>query len=69
MMRTESNHCIIVAESLAGKRKVDEKTFASLAILDERLEQLRSLGETFSGVVFSPDAAKLLSRKNAVAVG
>ena len=63
------NHCRIVAESLAGKRKVDEQTFASLTILNERLEQLRSLGETFSGVVFSPDSAKLLSRKNAVAVG
>ncbi len=69
MIGTDSNHCRIVAESLAGKRKVNEQTFASLAILDERLERLRNLGETFSGVVFSPDAAKLLSRKNAVAVG
>lgn len=69
MIGTDSNHCRIVAESLAGKRKVDEQTFASLAILDERLERLKSLGETFSGVGFSPDAAKLLSQKNAVAVG
>jgi hypothetical protein len=63
------NHCRIVAESLAGKRKVDEQTFASLAVLDERLEQLRSLGEAFSDIGFSPDAAKLLKRKNAVAIG
>ena len=69
MIGTDSNHCRIVAESLAGKRKTDEQTFTSLAILDERLERLRSLGETFSGVEFSPDAAKLISRKNAVAVG
>jgi hypothetical protein len=69
MIGTDSNHCRIVTESLAGKRKVDEQTFDSLAILDERLERLRSLGETFSGVTFSPDAAKLLSQKNAVAVG
>jgi hypothetical protein len=69
MIGTDSNHCRIVAESLAGKRRVDEQTFASLAILDEKLEQLRSFGDTFSGVVFSPDAARLLSQKNAVAVG
>ena len=69
MMGTDSNHCRIVAESLAGKRKVDEHTFASLAILDERLGRLKSFGETFSGVVFSPEAAKLISQKNAVAVG
>lgn len=69
MMRTDSNHCRIVAESLAGKRAVDEKTFASLAVLDERLERLKNFGEIFSGVEFSPDAAKLLKRKNAVVVG
>jgi hypothetical protein len=69
MMRTDSNHCRIVAESLAGKRKVDEQTFASLAILEERLERLRNLGGAFSGVMFSPDAVKLIRRKNVVAVG
>jgi hypothetical protein len=68
-MGTDSNHCRIVAESLAGKRKVDEKTYASLSVLDERLERLRNLGEPFSGVEFSPDAAKLLRQKNAIAVG
>ena len=69
MIGTDSNHCRIVAESLAGKRKVDEQAFASLAILDERLERLKSLGETFSGVGFSPDVEILLSQKNAVVVG
>ncbi|HCO96701.1 MAG TPA: hypothetical protein DIU00_22645 [Phycisphaerales bacterium] len=69
MIGTDSNHCRIVAESLAGKREVNEQTFASLAILDERLEHLRKLDESYSGVTFSPDAAKLLSQKNAVTVG
>jgi len=68
MIGTDSNHCRIVAESLAGKRKVDEQAFASLAILDERLERLKSLDESFSGVGFSPDVERLLSQKNAVAV-
>ena len=69
MIGTDSNHCRVVAECLAGKRKVDEQTIASLTILDERLQRLKSLGEMFSGVAFSPDAAKLLSQKKAVAVG
>ena len=68
-MGMESNHCRIVAESLTGSRKVDEKTYASLAVLDERLERLRNTSETFAGIEFSPDAARLLSRKNTIAVG
>ena len=69
MMGTDLNHCRIVAEGLAGKRKVDKQTFASLTILDERLERLRNLGGAFSGIEFSPEAEKLLKRKNAVAIG
>ncbi|MHC4204065.1 MAG: hypothetical protein ACYSTT_05400 [Planctomycetota bacterium] len=69
MIGTDSNHCRIVTESLAGKREVNEQTFASLTILEERLERLKHLNSAFSDVAFSPDAEKLLSRKNAVAVG
>ena len=69
MIGTDSNHCRIVAESLAVKREVDEQTYASLTILDERLERLKQLNGAFSDVAFSPDAEKLLSHKNAVAVG
>ena len=69
MIGTDSNHCRIVAESLAGKREVSEQTFASLAILDERLGHLRKLDKAFSGITFSPFAAKLLSQKNTVTVG
>jgi len=69
MIGTDSNHCRIVTESLAGKRKVDEQTYDSLTILEERLERLKKLNESFSGVTFSPDAEKLLNQKNTVAVG
>ncbi len=69
MIGTDSNHCRIVAESLAGQREVDEQTFASLAILGERLEQLKKVDEAFSGVAFSPNVEKLRSRKNTVTVG
>ena len=69
MIGTDSNHFRIVTETLTGKRKVDEQTFDSLTILEERLERLKKQNEAFSGVTFSPDAAKLLSQKNTVAVG
>jgi len=69
MIGTDSNHYRIVAESLAAKREVNEQTFASLTILDERLERLKKLNGAFSGVAFSPDVERLLSQKNAVAVG
>jgi hypothetical protein len=68
MIGTDSNHCRIVAESLAGTREVNEQTFASLTILDERLERLKKLNGIFSGVEFSPEAEKLLSQKHTVAV-
>ena len=69
MIGTDSNHCRIVAESLAGERQVDEQTFASLAILAEKLERVKKLDEAFAGIEFSSDVEKLQSQKNTVAVG
>jgi len=69
MIGTDSNHYRIVTESLAGKRKVDEKVFDSLTILEERLERLKKLNGIFSGVTFSPEAEKLINQKKTVAVG
>ncbi len=65
----ELNHCQIVRESLIGEREPDEQTFASLAILTERLERLKRFGNSFSDVTFSAAVRKLARRKNAVAVG
>ncbi|MHC4170559.1 MAG: hypothetical protein ACYSWQ_26780 [Planctomycetota bacterium] len=69
MIGTDSNHCRIVAESLAGRREVDEQTLASLAVLDERLERLKKLGGAFSGVVFSRAVEKLRTHPSTVTVG
>jgi hypothetical protein len=69
MIGTDSNHCRIVAESLAGKREVDERTFEALAALGRKLEQLRELDSVFSGVEFSPHVEKLRSLKTTVSVG
>ena len=69
MIEMDSNHCRIVAKSLAGERDVDEQTFASLAILGERLERLKKIDEAFSNIVFSSAVKKLQSQKNAVVLG
>ena len=63
------NHCQIVEKSLAGEREVDEQSFASLAILSERLERVKKLGKEFSGIEFSSAVNELARQKNIVAVG
>jgi hypothetical protein len=69
MMEAASNCCRIVSESLTGEREVDERTFASIAILSERLEQLKGLGGLFADISFSANVNKLKSRADAVLVG
>ena len=69
MIESDSNHCQIVEKSLTGDRTVDEQTFASLAILSERLEHLKNVDKIFDGVTFSPDVMQLNTRNRAVAVG
>ena len=69
MIGTDSNHCRIVAGSLVGEREVDERTVASLAIIGERLERLKKIDETFSGIEFSPAVEKLQRQKNTIAIG
>ena len=69
MIEADSDHRRIVAESLAGKRQVDEQTFASLAVLSERLERLKELDSAFSEVEFSSAVKQLKEQQNTVAVG
>jgi len=69
MIGTDSNHCRIVAESLAGRREVDEQTFDALAALSEKLEHLKGIDSIFSGVEFSSHVEKLRSHKSPIAVG
>ncbi len=68
MIGMESNYCKIVEKSLRGEREVDEQTFASLAILTERLERLRDLGGAFAKIGFSSAVKGLARKKSKVAV-
>lgn len=69
MIESDSKHYQIVEKSLAGDRAVDEKTFASLEILSERLEHLKNVDKIFDAVTFSPEVMQLKARNRAVAVG
>ena len=68
MIGMDSNHCQTVTEALEGKRKVDEKTFAALAVLFERLERVKKLDDAFAGISFSPAVERLQSQVSRVAV-
>jgi len=65
----DSNHWQIVERTLAGQRPVDEETFASLAVLTERLHCLKKLGQPYSSIGFSSHVERLKAHKNAVTVG
>lgn len=64
----DGSYCQIVARTLAGERPVDEQTHASIAILAERLERLKSHGGLFTGIEFSPDLQRLRERSESVYV-
>jgi len=68
MTGMDSNCCRIVEKSLSGERAVDERTFASLAILTERLERLKKLGGNFSSVSFSSSVKQLKRRESTLSV-
>ena len=57
----------IVGDGLRGQT-VDEQTFASVSILAERLQRVKSLGKGFSEICFSPEVEQLAKQKSAVAV-
>jgi len=68
MMRMDFNHCRAIEETLAGKKAVDEQTFASLAILSERLARLKKIDGMFEKVEFSDAVKKLAEQKTSAAV-
>jgi hypothetical protein len=69
MIEGDWNHCQVVKRSLCGEREADEQTFASLAVLSERLEHLKELDSVFSKVEFSPAVKQLKEQQDAIAVG
>lgn len=65
MIETDMDKFQVLERSLKGERAVDEQTFASLSVLQERLDGLKRSSDMFDGVEFSPEAKKLMNRKKA----
>ena len=49
----------IINDTLTGKRTIDETTFSSVAVLAERMEQLKRNNEIFENINFSPEVEEL----------
>ena len=64
----EANYFQIIKDSLGNHREVDEETFASLAILDERLDRLKKIDSIFRNVTFSPAVEELRKKKKTMVV-
>ena len=64
----DMDHIQILNDSLAGQRDVDEQTHESVAVLADRLEGLKAMGDSFDGIEFSPDVAILAEQKSHLAV-
>jgi len=62
------DHCEVVQESLQGKRETDERTFASLEILKDRLDRVKRMSPRFAIVEFSPAVVKMRKSSNKLAV-
>ena len=62
------DHIQILNDSLAGQRDVDEQTHESVAVLGDRLETLKAMGDCFEGVEFSPDVEAMAEHKSRLAV-
>lgn len=65
----DGSYCQIVARTLAGERPFDEQSQASVAVLAERLERLKSHGGLFADVEFSPYLQQLQPRSEPLFVG
>ena len=68
MITMETEHCEIVVESLSGKRGTDEQTFSSIAVLSDRLDQLKKTHRAFVDIEFSPEVQALSEQEMMLAL-
>jgi hypothetical protein len=69
MLELYPDHCEVVTNSLKGTRAIDEQTFASLEVLNDRLERVKKLGGKFANVEFSPAVENLRKQSSRLVVG
>lgn len=69
MIETDLDHCQVVQASLAGNKAVDQQVLTSLAVLNDRLELLKTMNPAFSTVCFSPGVEQLKTHSSLTSVG
>ncbi len=69
MIETDLDHCQAVQASLAGNKAVDQQVLASLSVLNDRLELLKTMNPVFSMVRFSPHVDQLKTHASLTSVG
>ena len=68
MFRMDSNCFEVLKDSLNGQRAVDEETYESISVLEDRLRELQKLGGMFENVGFSSEVKKLADERSKIAV-
>jgi len=69
MLELYTDHCEVVKEALKGTKAADEHTFASLEVLNDRLERVKKLGGRYDFIAFSPAAEHLRQQAGKLAIG
>lgn len=60
-----ANEFQVVQDALTGRREADENALAAMAVLEERLERVRTFGGGFSNIGFSSEVKKMRRRSMA----
>ena len=68
MLATHCDNVKIVGDSLCGARPIDEETFSSISVLQERLERLKKNSNLFADITFSPHVDELASHEMMLAI-
>jgi len=68
MLELYPDHCEVIKDNLNRIRTIDEQTFVSLEVLNDRLERVKKLGGRFAEVAFSPAVEHLKKQAGKLAV-
>ncbi|MFH1614916.1 MAG: hypothetical protein ABIG61_07520 [Planctomycetota bacterium] len=68
MFATDCSHCQVVNDSLSGQGTIGEQTFASIAILRDRLERLKRRDSMFAAIEFSEEVGELCKHQKEVGI-
>ena len=54
-------HFDVLTDNISGTRPIDEHTFASVAVLADRLDRLQRTSPVFGDISFSPEVQELVN--------